>query len=75
MPKHEPEVIAAANPHKLVKDPKAAGDELILCCPGCGYQYLHNGIYDFYPGKESSTYIQFSCTYCGEDAQFDARLI
>ena len=50
MPKHEPEVLAAIRRRKplgrVVIDDDFAGTadgEQVLCCPRCGYQYMHSG--------------------------------
>jgi hypothetical protein len=71
MPKHEPEVIAAAQPNNVVP-----GNEQILNCSECGYQLPDYGRnYSFRAGKESSTYVWLCCEHCGEATEFDLATI
>jgi hypothetical protein len=79
MPKHEPEVLAAIRRRKplgrVVIDDDFAGTadgEQVLCCPRCGYQYMHSGkIYTSCDSKGSSTHIAFECERYGPAAEFE----
>jgi transposase-like protein len=81
MPKHEPEVIAAVRRRKpidsrVVLDDNFAGaarKQQVLCCPRCGYQYLHRaGSHgDSFEGLLRERHIEFYCESCGKDASFE----
>jgi hypothetical protein len=80
MPKHEPEVIAAVRHRKPLNDrvvldvnfPRASRNEQVLCCPRCGYQYMHRGLHhETSCGKADSLHIRFSCEGCGDAAAFE----
>jgi hypothetical protein len=72
MPEHEPEVIAAARRCKpldsrIVLD-DGFGDQQALCCPRCGYQFMHRGPHH---KTSSNKDVQFSCEECGDAAAFE----
>ena len=80
MPKHEPEILEAIRRRKPLGDrvvlddnfPGAAGEQQVLCCPRCGYQYLHRGSqHETSCDKADSLHIQFSCERCGDAAAFE----
>jgi hypothetical protein len=77
MPKHEPEVIAAAQRRKplgnrVVLDDKFVCDHQVLCCPRCGYQYIHCGLHrETSDDKNYNLHIEFWCESCGDAAAFE----
>jgi hypothetical protein len=80
MPKHEPEVLAAAQRRKPIDGrvvladnfAGAARKQQVLCCPRCGHQNLHRaGSHgDSFDGLLRERHIEFYCEGCGRDATF-----